>query len=243
MSESKELSLSAFSLKVIAILCMTLDHTVVLWSAYMDPLTVSCLRAIGRLTFPIMVFLLIEGYHYTSNRINYAGRLFVFAIISMAPFYMMEGKPWNVMFTLFTGLMLLIAKDEAVRKFDGVDERVWTVLFLLVSGAASWFLKEFDWGFTGILVIYIAGQIKDRRLRALLIAVLLFAGYMTKSGALSALSLIFYSGLFISPVPLLLYNGERGRSYGKISKYAFYIYYPAHIFVLCMIYLAFSYSL
>ena len=241
--ENKKFGLSAFSLKMIAIVCMTLDHTMVIWSGSFDPLLVSVLRSIGRFTFPIMVFLLTEGYVYTSNRVRYAGRLFLFAILSMLPFCMMDGKPWNVLFTLFVGLVLLMLKDDVADRFCEVDARIWTVVFLLLSAVISWFLKECDWGFAGILIIYAAGQISNRKVRAVLISLGLFAGAIFKVCVMQGVdsftqySMIFYSGLLVSFIPMLFYNGERGKSYGIISKYAFYAYYPAHIFVLCMIYL------
>ena len=36
-------------------------------------------------------------------------------------------------------------------------------------------------------------------------------------------------------LPISLYNGKRGFIKGKVLKYAFYVFYPAHIFVIWMI--------
>ena len=239
MKENKDFGLSSFWLKIIAILCMTLDHTVLIFAKNFDPFTVTCLRSIGRFTFPIMAFLLTEGYVYTKSRFNYVNRLLIFAIISVIPFYMMESTPWNVLFTLCIGLVMLIAKDETAARLDQVDERIWTGLFLLIAGAVSWLVRSADWGFAGVLAIYAAGQVKDKKLRAITIPLIIFAGFAFKiliARPFDLNDVIYCEGILLSAVPLLLYNGELGYRSEGLTKYAFYIYYPVHIFALCMIY-------
>lgn len=254
MSESMSLNdhrpgISAFTLKIMAIIFMTIDHATHLWYAEIgEPLAV-VLRSSGRLTFPIMVFLIAEGYFHTHNKFKYAGRLFIFAIISMYPFNMMEGKPWNVLFTLFVGLSLLIIKDECALYFDTIDERIWLVFFGAVSFVLSVGLHYFDWGFAGIFAIYVGGQIKDTKLRALAVPVILFCGYIVGNFVvvgsfppsfalmpIDSYSLLFYAGALVSSIPLLLYNGEKGYSKEPYTKYLFYVYYPLHIFILSSIY-------
>ena len=57
--------MSSFSLKIIAIIAMTLDHWNVILggSIYM--------RMLGRLSFPIFAFLIGEGYRHTKNKEKY----------------------------------------------------------------------------------------------------------------------------------------------------------------------------
>ena len=63
----------------------------------------------GGLTFPIMAFLLVEGYRHTSNVARYARRLLVFALVAQVPFGMFLSPGLNVLFTLLVCLGLLYA--------------------------------------------------------------------------------------------------------------------------------------
>lgn len=78
--------ISAFWLKLLAIAAMTVDHI-----GYLFYPGVSWMRMVGRLTFPIMAFLIAEGYRHTHDLRRYETRLFVFALISMLPFYLAFG--------------------------------------------------------------------------------------------------------------------------------------------------------
>ena len=86
----KRLSLDRFTLKVIAVAAMFVDHFAAMflvgltagrfgWVYYV------C-RFIGRMTAPIMCFFLSEGFIHTSSRKRYIERMALFALISQ-PFY------------------------------------------------------------------------------------------------------------------------------------------------------------
>ena len=60
---------------------------------------------LGRIAFPIFIFLLIEGYFRTTNRWKYLGMLLLFGIISEIPYDMFTTASYfepngnNIMFT------------------------------------------------------------------------------------------------------------------------------------------------
>ena len=104
MSEKQFLrhGLNGNQLKLIAVISMLCDHAAIRLLTYglIPALHVAgkdtvaerwnqtfwILRSVGRMAFPIYVFLLTEGFCHTRNRRRYALRLGVFALISEIPF-------------------------------------------------------------------------------------------------------------------------------------------------------------
>lgn len=201
-----------FSLKILAMLTMFIDHIgAVLFPQYI------VLRLIGRLAFPIYCFLLATGAIYTKNVEKYSARLLLFALISEIPFDLaffgrvFDRTHQNVFFTLFLGLLgIMIAK-----KYPKVW---WMSLFMALVAD---FLCT-DYGATGVLYILLFYFLYDRKI------------YQMLSFAL--MTQISYAGTtqmycLFSIVPMLLYNGKRGKN----IKYFFYIFYPLHLLVLYLV--------
>lgn len=93
--------MSAFALKIIAMVTMFIDHLfascidpygVDVWniSRHIVPGTGTTLywigRMIGRIAFPIFCFQIVEGVRYTKNWKRYMARLALLALISEIPF-------------------------------------------------------------------------------------------------------------------------------------------------------------
>lgn len=79
--------MSTFALKIIAIVTMLIDHIgATLISPSLHPQAYLICRSIGRLAFPIFVFLIVEGFHHTHDIKKYLKRLGIFALISEIPF-------------------------------------------------------------------------------------------------------------------------------------------------------------
>lgn len=135
--------LSSFALKAVAIVGMTANHAGYLFANEL-PFWASCvLIGLGGLTFPVMAFLLVEGYRRTSNIKRYAFRLGAFALISQIPYGLFLDDNGNVLFTLLIGLGVLYA-DEHVRN-RGV--------FWAVAAVGALASMACDWGFIGVVVI------------------------------------------------------------------------------------------
>ena len=109
--------MSAFVLKIIAIISMTFDHM-----SYLIFGEFSFMNYIGRIAFPIFAYQITEGYIHTHNLKKYFFRLFIFALISQIPFMLFSSLlsdeiSLNIFFTLLLGLGAITIYD-ALNKIE-----------------------------------------------------------------------------------------------------------------------------
>ncbi len=220
---------NGFVLKLIAVATMLVDHI----GAVLFP-EVMVLRYIGRIAFPIYVFLLVEGFVYTKNLRLYEARLLIFALLSEIPFDLafsstvLERSSQNVFFTLFLGLMMLDFMER-------MQERRFMELLLLVLFAMIASLFATDYSAGGIVFVYIFWKYRDH--------------LVPKFVMLGVLAFVFYGKIecwcLLGAIPMFLYNGKRGFDnqlywYGKraagakakAAQYVFYLFYPVHLLLL-----------
>lgn len=84
------------SLKIIAILTMTIDHLGLILSRIpslnLDPSLVIAMRSVGRIAFPIFAFGIVNGMNHTKDKEKYFYRLALFMGISQLPFSMLVSQ-------------------------------------------------------------------------------------------------------------------------------------------------------
>ena len=231
--------LNGNQLKLIAVVSMLCDHAAIRLLAYgLIPALYAVgedalaerwnqvfwiLRSVGRMAFPIYVFLLTEGFCHTRDRSRYALRLGVFAFISEIPFdLLVYGKIWdthsqNVFFTLFIGLMVMwgfqaVENQERFAKFKKV---IFDAGILAAGILAAEFLNT-DYAGIGVACIVLLYVFRKKKSYQLLAGCIGFSWELTAPLAF---------------IPIAFYNGKRGLS----LKYFFYIFYPAHLLILYII--------
>ncbi|MBQ9067871.1 MAG: conjugal transfer protein TraX [Eggerthellaceae bacterium] len=227
--------ISSFWLKLAAIVAMTCDHVGLIFYPHL-PLEARCvLIGVGGLTFPVMAFLLVEGYVHTSNLGRYALRLLAFALVSEVPFWLFLGHEGNVLFTLLASL-------GALWFVDRVDDALVRTVGLGGCLAASLLC---DWGVVGPALVLLFFTFRANRFGVALPMALpivmgvsstwgSFAGALGEGSWRNLPFLLYYAAGCTAAIPLLsLYNGTRGT---HPMKWFFYAYYPAHIAVLGLAY-------
>lgn len=210
-------------LKLIACLSMFIDHLgAVCFSGMMG------FRIIGRLAFPIFCFLLVEGAVHTRNMKKYILRMGIFALISEVPFdlafyhRLVYTGHQNVFFTLGLGLLAIWFLEHPIEQLD-IPDVLYKLLVIIAAGLIAEFFNT-DYGFTGIAVICIFYYLRGQPQLKYPIAAILLA-------AMGGVE--FYAVLAL--IPILLYNGQRGRQ-TKVMQYGFYIFYPAHLLLIAALY-------
>lgn len=229
ITEDKAL-LSGSTLKIIAIITMLIDHigafVLVNMLHYSNGTLVQdeiftlyvISRNIGRISFPIFCFLLVEGFVHTKNVKEYAMRLMIFAFISEIPFDLaLSGKRFNpfgqnVFFTLWIGLLVLIG----LKKCETFDKK-WKIyggrLLALMLGSFASLLLSTDYQIHGIISIAV---------------IYLFRYNKTYQALAGACTFLWEPTAVLGFIPIYFYNGKRGLN----MKYIFYGFYPVHLLIL-----------
>lgn len=178
-----------------------------------------CMRNIGRISFPIFCFLLVEGFIHTSNRKKYGMRLFLFALLSEIPFDLAfcAGINWeyqNVFFTLLIGFVTM-AGIEVIERQSGWKywQRTFGVFGVFMAGMVAANIFKTDYSAKGVFCIVVLYLFRHQRVWQLL------------AGAVS----FYYKPIaMLGFLPIALYNGKRGWK----LKYFFYGFYPVHLLLL-----------
>ena len=238
--------MSTFALKLMAIITMAIDHATAVFVPS-DTWVYIAGRLIGRLAFPIFVFLLVEGYHRTSNVKKYLARLGIFALISEIPF---DLAFYN---SSFSGASIKVDLPNMFKD---------ATLFDTMIGRFMKHQNIFFTLFIGLLTIYLLSLVEKKYSKKMLLVniinalitlgfsilaallrtdygfmgvLLIVAFYLFRgSKVMLAIAMILLSGNILqavsvlSIIPMAFYNGKKGKS----MKYFFYAFYPAHILIL-----------
>jgi len=229
------------TLKIIALFTMIIDHfgaailgSMILYMGRRDLVDIYYLtRHIGRIAFPIYIFLLVEGFEHTRNFWKYTVSMAFFAILSEVPFDLALGYgefPYfdsqNVFITLFLSLICLymIRKIRVKYLISNPARYILIVVAVAIFGAMAYYVRC-DYKYGGVLAVvatyYVGlytreGMSKLKR-NALMIGIccsVLFLYSHTESYA------------FLAGPLVIFYNGERGNIRHKLLYYAMY---PAHL--------------
>lgn len=239
--------LNSNKLKLVAIIAMTVDH--IAWAMFdgypTAPLPVF-MHIIGRLTCPIMCYFIAEGYHYTKNINKYTFRLFAFAFVShfayifasnafvdfksFIPFYYGDFlNQTSVMWSLAWGLVMLRIADSKKIKLTC---KVLLIILICIITLPS------DWSCIASLCIMAIGTNRGNFKKQMAWMIFYVALYsLVYFFAIDKVYGVLQMGVILSIPIIAMYNGSRGKNekINKFMKWFFYIFYPAHLFVIGLI--------
>lgn len=261
--------LSASGLKWIALGLMVLDH-VHYFFAYTGQVP-EWFSMAGRLSAPLFLFCLVEGFSHTRDRRKYFIKVYgIHLLMSGLLFLMMCGilpirpdgfYPMNGMMTAFAILMVVFqGMDWLAEKRWGpglaavVLPLAWPVLAGTLMGMVP--ALQMPLSVLGYTLLPMWNSNPDAGIGTILIGILLYGfrkNRRVQAGVFAGFTVLYYflypllvfsrlpdfhwTQMFtayyewygaLAAVLMLCYNGERGRG----PKRFFYVFYPAHIYIL-----------
>lgn len=245
--------LTGNQIKIIGVIMMVFDHIHQMFYAQGAP---SWFTWIGRPVAPIFLFMCAEGFFYTHSKKRYMLRLLIgsffmnivsTAISSVFPSDVVLMN--NIFSTLFVSTVYMLAIDFLKK---GVKEKkaariILTIILMLAPILTSVlcvmllpYMAEHP-GMAAIALMIPNLVTVEGGFIFVILGVLFYVFHKwryAQAAALIIISILIFIGvdkvqslMIFAVIPILMYNGQRGKG----SKYFFYIFYPAHIYLLYMI--------
>ena len=202
-------------LKIFAVLMMLLDHIAIF---FINPenYLYSIFRCFGRITAPLMIYLLVEGFIYTSSHLKYGLRLFLIGIASQIPYALcFHNYHLNFLLELFLIFSILVFLQK---------KKYLLILILLPLSVL------FDWGIVAPIIAITFYCLKSQlkfQLAAYTLISLIWSSYQIFF-LNSELSVLWWFGMFLVLPLLVIYNHKQGVK-NFFTKWFFYIFYPLHL--------------
>ncbi|KGJ49409.1 conjugal transfer protein TraX [Clostridium sp. NCR] len=222
---------SSFTLKIMAIIFMAMDHIY----TYFSPAGVNIpiwFGYLGKLAAPIFFYLIVEGFFYTRSRTKYITRVFSMGIVMVGVDFLI-GIDNNIFLSIGCALVMLVGIDTAKNKEKQLIKRILggilAIVFMVVGGL---FTESSIFGVAMVLIFYFFREKK------IIMSVLYIAiGVYPLIGAIGpnfieAATLWDYQWMMVfAIIPILMYSGKLGFS-NKFIKWMFYWFYPIHLIVI-----------
>lgn len=225
-------------IKYMAMFTMLLNHIAHILLTQGTPLY-EIFKDIGYFTAPVMCYFMVEGYEYTRSKMKYGLRLALFALISQPPYELaFHFGNLNMIYTLLCCFLILVVMEK-VR--DPFLMKLLCMLLMLATLVGDWAILA------ALFTIMFRNSRGDRKrtIRSFGVGYGFFAllnvqMYMDGPGdwTLYAVTHALIAGLGIiaaAVVLLVFYNGRRTGRGRNFAKWFFYIFYPAHLLILCAV--------
>lgn len=228
----KRFSVSRSQIKLLALVTMVIDHVgYMFFFVWNYPHLYYILRGIGRISFPLICFMLVQGMIHTHSKPKYMLRLIVFAVISEIPFDMafsrrlINTQSQNVFFTLAIGLAAIWLFQKSEELISNGFQRVVAMLAVTAAASVCAYLLHTDYSYFGIWVILTFYIFRNNFASLAYVAGMLFAEH----------SMLELAGGMFALFPVYYYSPEKSDGKTVLPKWFFYVFYPLHLVILILI--------
>lgn len=254
--------MTGFTLKVIALISMLLDHTIksglftqqtlIDWgmdipSSYRLMLVI---EPLGRLAFPIFAFLIAEGMRHTRSRKRYILQMLIFGALSEIPFDLIAGPMYagnaflawyeyitpfslmNVFFTFALSALGVHLTETLMKK----GQKAMVSMLPAALCALVCLILETDYMIFGALTVYAAYFPKKRWQQLLLMTGVMALTYLAYTSYWFTNFYFPVHGLyFIAACAAIGLIALYNGKRGPKIKWLFYAAYPGHLIVLSLL--------
>ena len=240
---------NAFQLKLFFMVLMVFDHLHHI-PGFLPPWWQEIFHVLTRCVGPFFAFMAVEGFLHTRNRFKYNARLFMWAGIMFAGnfglnlLFQQESLVVynNIFYTLAVGVLALNAWAFPVEKLkiNRTFAKVIKVFLALLISIYACVAYEGSMSMIPFMLIcyFLRDKVKLRNIVTILLCVFLFIiNFDILPTMEQTIRLMMFNSdwLLFTVLPFLsFYNGERGPS-NRFSKYLFYVFYPAHLWIIALI--------
>lgn len=229
-------AMNAFQLKMIALVVMFLDH---LYLAFPESLPL-WIHPLSRFVAPLFVYMMVEGFFHTRNRVKYQLRLFGCALLMQAGNMLLNHALEDRQISVDSNIFLTLAIGFAIiglftysRQHAGFSKASAIIgASLLIACGFAFAEGGVDLILFTLLVYFFRGHMRAIIIGCVLLTILLLAMLDLPDGTFGEtlqMLMLHSDFLLITVIPfLLLYNGQRGAQ-GPVAKYGFYVFYPLHL--------------
>lgn len=227
--------LNSFTLKIMAIIFMVMDHiyTYMTHTEYFDvPIWFGY---VGKLAAPIFFYLIVEGFFHTRSREKYMIRLFSMGIVMMIVDSILRISN-NIFLSLGAGVLLMYASEYAKKNKADFKKCVVGIMGAVVSGIYLMVMTEASvFGLAMILIFYF---LREKKIAMSIVYVAFGLFWVLTAIGPEFLDRIFVMDyqwmMLFAIIPILMYNGKLGLS-NKFIRWLFYWFYPIHLVVILII--------
>ncbi len=234
---------TSMSLHIMAMAFMLCDH---LWGTIVPGN--DWLTCVGRLTFPIFAFMIVEGYFHTKNLKKYVLRLLLFAFLSEIPFNLAMGSSvfypvhQNVLWSFLIAIFLVFLNEKARTKGKLILQ-ILTGCGTVVLGYILGILTMVDYYHAGILTVLVFYFFRARKWWSFVgqlvclwyINAELLGGFAYELQIFGhTFFLLRQSFALLALIPIWMYHGKQGY-HSKFLQYFYYAFYPLHLLILGVI--------
>lgn len=245
--------MSTFTLKCLALALMVIDHI----GLYFEDLPGAVvLRLLGRISYPLFLFCMVWGYHYTRSRKKFLLRLYLMSV-AMTLFRCWIDATFNAeqmygnhdIFISLFWVGVLISAIELIQ--TDRNRGIWLLGIIFLSQLAYYFvvpglfpilrmvsgdiqsgltpnLALNEYGFAFVALGVAMYFVKERRELLMAVYVIFCIYQFSEEMLLSDFGFPLQWFMVLALPFMLRYNGEKGRG----MKWFFYFFYPAHTFLL-----------